>query len=363
MATIRERFRKDGKPVYNVQVRVDGYPSQTRSFPSKTAAQRWAKVEEAKIIEGRAIRGAEAHRRTLSEAIEQYKTDQLPRLKSDGMHSAAITWWGEKLGKTKLVDLTAPVIIRQRSILLREKYQRARPKSKRTSLKDGETPNEFSRTPATANRYVAVLSSMLGYVLRELHWIAHNPCEEIKRLPERPNRARVLTPIERKALLTETAKDATLHLFVTMALHTACRAGELLKLTWADVDTDAGKVVYRNTKNGETRAAWLHGDALELLKTHAEGTHEATDAVFQNASKRGVYQYAEKFQAACTAAGLGKSHAHNLRHTAATILAQAGASEQQLKAVGGWKSSVVSRYVHMQADDVRSITKQLSEKV
>jgi len=44
---------------------------------------------------------------------------------------------------------------------------------------------------------------------------------------------------------------------------------------------------------------------------------------------------------------------HDVRHTAATYLARVGASEQQLKAIGGWKSGVVSRYLHLVAEDAQ----------
>ena len=256
MASIRERVRK-GRAVYCAQIRVAGHGSQTRTFTSKREADQWVKLEEGKIVEGRGIPGAEARRRTLADAVDQYLTEKLPTLRSPGMHSAALAWWKERIGKMKLADITAAIIVRQRAILLREKFTRADPDAKRSSLKEGEAPKEFTRTAATANRYVAVLSSCLSACRREWHWTHSNPCEEIAKLPERPNRARVLTPAERKALLAATLTEPTLHLFTTMALSTACRAGELVKLRWQDVDLDQGQVVFRDTKNGQARSAWL----------------------------------------------------------------------------------------------------------
>jgi integrase len=363
MATIRERTRKDGRVVYNVQVRVAQYPTKTRSFTDRRKAENWGKVEEAAIIEGRAFRNADAVRRTLAEAIEQFETEKLPHLKSQGMHKSALAWWGKQLGKTKLADVTAPVIVKCRAKLLREKYRRANPDSKRTSLAEGEVPKEFQRTAATANRFVAVLSSLFTAARKEWHWMHSNPCGEIEPLPEKPNRARVLTPAERKSLLEATSTDSTLHLFTTVALHTACRAGELLKLQWADVDVAEGQIIFRDTKNGEERSAWLHGEAKRLFAQHAEEKDKPSDAVFKNPSNRGVYQYAEKFETACERAGLGKFHFHNLRHTAATVLAQQGASESQLKAVGGWQSNAVNRYVKAAAINTKDITKTLSESL
>ena len=43
------------------------------------------------------------------------------------------------------------------------------------------------------------------------------------------------------------------------------------------------------------------------------------------------------------------------RHSRVTYLAREGAAEQQMKAIGGWKSNVVSRYVHLAAKDAKGV--------
>ncbi|HEX4023488.1 MAG TPA: tyrosine-type recombinase/integrase [Steroidobacteraceae bacterium] len=63
------------------------------------------------------------------------------------------------------------------------------------------------------------------------------------------------------------------------------------------------------------------------------------------------------------AAGVKSFRFHDLRHSAATYLAREGASEQQLKAIGGWKSGVVSRYVHLAATETRNIVQKMNEKI
>ena len=54
---------------------------------------------------------------------------------------------------------------------------------------------------------------------------------------------------------------------------------------------------------------------------------------------------------------------HGLRHSAATYLAREGATEQQLKVIGGWKSGVVSRYVHLAAEDAKAVLERMNEKI
>ena len=133
---------------------------------------------------------------------------------------------------------------------------------------------------------------------------------------------RYLCDDERKALLTETAKDPTLHTFVMIALSTACRAGELQKLVWGDVDLKAGRLLFRETKNAQPRSAWLHGAALELLKEHGKVPQAPGRSCVRGKREKRALRYHTPFRAAVTAAGIENLRFHDLRHTAATYLAQ-----------------------------------------
>src|SRR5262249_23463879 len=159
----------------------------------------------------------------------------------------------------------------------------------------------------------------------EWHWAAANPVEDVSRLNKSQKRLRHLTDDERKALLIETAKDSTLHAFVVIALSTACRAGELRDLTWVDVDLKEGRLLFRETKNATPRAVSVHGEALRLLRECAKTRTLGSSQVFENKTKRGRYDYRRPFETAVTAAGLANFHFHDLRHSAATYLAQMGA--------------------------------------
>jgi integrase len=145
-------------------------------------------------------------------------------------------------------------------------------------------------------------------------------------------------------------------------LSTAARAGELLNLLWRDVDTKEGRVIFRLTKNSEPRVAWLLGEALKLMKKRAGKKPDAEGKVF--ASPGGfAYDYSTPFKEAIKAAEIVDFRFHDLRHTAATALAREGASEQQLKAIGGWKSGIVSRYVHIASTDAKTILQKMNKSV
>jgi integrase len=341
---------------------MSGFPARTASFTTRRSAERWAKTVEAEMIEGRHFRSVEARRRTLAEAIKRYTEEELPKLRAGDMHRHNLPWWGKNYGHLKLADLTPAIIAEARGKLSRESYIRAKPGSKRTTLKPGEQPREFKRSPKTVNRYLAVLGHVLTVARKEWHWISHHPMAEIKKMPEGAGRVRYLSEEERIRLLAATTKDAQLHTLVVLALSTAARAGELLALTWHDVDLKDGRVLLRKTKNAQPRTIWVRGEALRLLKEHGKFRRIDDDRVF--VSQKGKrYDYHDPFEAACTAANLSDFHFHDLRHSAATYLARLGATEQQLKAIGGWKSNVVSRYVHLAAEDAKALVERMNDEI
>jgi integrase len=128
------------------------------------------------------------------------------------------------------------------------------------------------------------------------------------------------------------------------------------------VDFKAGRLLLRVTKNAQERTAWVTGDALRRLKQHGKVRRLDDDRVF--ASEKGrLYRHAKPFEAACKAAKVEDFSFHGLRHSAATYLAREGATEQQLKAIGGWKSGIVSRYVHLAAQDAKDVLAKMNEKI
>ena len=361
MPTIRERAKADGTRVFHVQVRMSGFPARTASFPTRRQAERWATKVEAEMIEGRHFRTAEARRRTLTQAIDRYVDEEVPKKRNGSMYAFTLPWWKRNLGHLKLADITAAVLVEYRGKLAREPYTRAKPESKRSTVR-GKVARQYKRSPATVNRYLANLSHVFTVARKEWHWTSHNPFDEVSKFGESSGRVRFLSDDERERLLAETKKDPQLHTFTLMALSTAARAGELWNLTWRDVDLKEGRLHLRLTKNAQPRTAWVHGEAVRLLTEHSKLRRLDDDRVF--VSKTGKrYRYGKAFRTACAAAKVVDFTFHGLRHSAATYLAREGATEQQLRAIGGWKSNVVSRYVHLAAEDAKAVLARMNEKI
>lgn len=371
MASIRERTKANGELVYHVQVRMAGFPARTASFSTRRSAERWARAVEVEMDEGRHFRTAEARRRSLAAAIDRYVEEEIPKKRSDGhMHRGCLRWWREQIGTLKLSEITPAVLVEYRSKLARTPYTRAKPDAKRSSLDKGEKPKTYPRSNGSVNRHLSVLSHLFTVARKEWHWVTINPFDSVTKLREDKGRARFLSDDERKRLFEQTATDPTLHCLVVLALSTAARAGELLNLTWRDADLKEGRLTFHRTKNAEPRVVWIHGEALRLMQERAKVRSLTNHAVFPGAgdaprkgggSRR--YDYAKPFADALDAAGIADFRFHDLRHSAATYLAMQGASEQQLRAIGGWKSGIVSRYVHLAATDARSAMQKLADKI
>jgi integrase len=269
MPTIRERAKADGTRIFHVQLRLAGFPARTASFPTRRHAERWAKTVEAEMIEGKHLRNVEARRRTLADATDRYLEHEVSKLRDGKMHRQNLPYWREHIGYLKLSDITPALIVEHRDKLAAGTYTRAKPDSKRSTVK-GKAPRRFKRKPNTVNHYLVPLGRVFAVARKEWHWISHNPMDGVAKLNLGKGRVRFLSEQERERMFAETEKDPQLHAFTVLALSTASRAGELWNLTWSDVDLKEGRLHLRLTKNAEPRSAWVHGEALRLLREHAK---------------------------------------------------------------------------------------------
>jgi integrase len=381
MATIRARTGRNGDVTHTAMVRIAGYPTRTETFPSKRDAERWATKVEAEMLEGRHSKDTSGRKRNLGEAIDRYLAEVLPLKKDGSMYRFTLRWWKEKHGEKKLGEISRGWLASARAELLTGTFTRATLGSKRS---EAEAAEAFQRSPATANRYMAALSHVFTMICGDWEWLqpGQNPFAGLSKLKEAKGRTRHLSDEEKSRLMAETVKDTQLHVLVCVALATAARAGELVGLKWSQVqiseDGTEGRLLLLDTKNGEDRMAWVFGDALLLLRDHKArnmriitGKGEeipASDVVFpgqwsHKGQTFGVYDYMPRFRKALDAAKIQNFRFHDLRHTALTGLARMGTSNQQLKAISGHKSSIVDRYIHIAAQDIKGKALEWAKKV
>ena len=147
---------------------------------------------------------------------------------------------------------------------------------------------EFKRRQIAAGTHPGTLNLRLG-VLRTCLYAARNwevmeRAPRVKLLPQPPGRTVYLQPAEVEVLLADRT-DRRAHALAHLAVRTGMRRGELLALTWDDVDFDDGFLTVRRTfsgdvlsapKNNRTRYIPLTRDTLEVLR----GLPRASEFVF-----------------------------------------------------------------------------------
>lgn len=331
MATFQKRVDSKGKTRWRALVRMKGQTA-TKWFPRKAEAQTWASETEDAIRHRRYFATQEAERHTVQDLIDRRKLE----IEGDPAKQAAgvgqqLDWWGGQIGKLSLVDLTPAVLAECRDRL----------------AKDKSNP--------TANRYLAVMSKALNQAVREWGWIQDNPMRHVARKPENKGRVRFLSDDERKALL-KACKDsdlAALHPIVVLALATGMRQGEILSLTWPQVDLKRGWITLTDTKNGDRRGLPLSGHALAVMEEYGKVRHLKEPRVFPGL-ERNKGDFRAAWVRAVQAAGLTDFRFHDLRHSAASALLMSGASLGEIADVLGHRTlQMVQRYSHI-ADDHRA---------
>lgn len=267
MASIETRKQSDGTTRYRVRITLKGHPRQSETFPTRRKAERWAQKTEAAMREGRYAPGSEAERRTFGELAQRYIEEEIPKRAKPERHAKQLGWWADQLGEeTPLVRITPPRIVE-----VREK------------LKRGAGPSGRPVSSATVNRYLALLSRAFAVAMKEWFWTDDNPLRKVSKRKEPRGRARFLSEDERTRLLYACRKSDVERLYplVLTALATGARQGELLRLTWNDLDLDRAAAVFHHTKNGERRSVAVTGAALAELKRRGRTMRWTTTRVFQ----------------------------------------------------------------------------------
>jgi len=223
---------------------------------------------------------------------------------------------------------------------------------------ESHTRYERKRSPATVNRELAVLSAILTLAVDD-ELIASNPCRRVKPLRADNTRTRYLTKDEERKLLAALEGHEWLRSIVTMAIHTGMRRGELFKLRWFDVDFPRGMIRVRDTKTGKDRDVPMNSAVREML----ERQPKRSGLVFPSPKTgRQLVDIKRPFGEACTAAGITGLRFHDLRHTAATRLADAGINVIVIAEILGHSDiRTTKRYSHAMDEAMRAAVEKLAE--
>jgi integrase len=243
------------------------------------------------------------------------------------------------LGDTRLCDLRAAKIQEAVNAL---------------QLHGGITTKDFPKgrplSPKRTHAIASLLYTCLADAVRLEHLPAHPMADRRVKLPKRAKRKpAVLDPIILGKLF-DVVRETKLYPIVVIAACSGCRRGELLALTWADIDFEKGIVTIsksleqtrggglrvKSTKSGAPRVVGIDDFALEVLRHHQAHQEQDKAAFGSDYRDRGLVfcqpggqfyspmQVGARVKEALLKAGLPGFSLHSLRHSHASVLLSEG---------------------------------------
>jgi integrase len=255
---------------------------------------------------------------------------------------------------TKVIcEFFAGKTFNQISPLLVEKFKKQR--------RESVTRYDRERRPASVNRELATLSRIFSLAIENCI-VETNPCRKVKKLRENNERKRYLTVEEERRLMAAlTGRRAHLRPLIVLAINTGMRRGELLSLEWRNVDFQRGVIHVTNTKTGRDRDVPMNSEVRRIL---LELQRQAEDEAFVFRSRKtglNLTDVKHGFNGACTDAGIDDFRFHDLRHTAGTRLADAGADAFTIAEILGHATlQMTKRYTHATDERKRRAVEALS---
>jgi integrase len=229
----------------------------------------------------------------------------------------------------------------------------------------------LSDRPTTANRVLAVISSMFTFAIRQ-HLVRDNPARGIEKNHERKRKrhlsaeellrlGEVLAAAEQRGD-NQTGIDA-----IRFLLFTGMRRGEVETFKWSFVDWNDGRVHLPDSKTGE-KALPLGQPAIDLLieirrRQEQAGEFDETGYVFPGREGHlvGLPKMWRKWRAE---AGLEEVRIHDLRHSFASVGASSGTPLFVIGGILGHKSTATTdRYAHLQDDPAKTAADSISTSI
>jgi len=211
-------------------------------------------------------------------------------------------------------------------------------------------------TPATANRYMALLRAILNAATDEWGWLAKAP--KVPMYAQEPGEYQWLTPGEFIALLDYLPPHT--RQLARFAVATGLRRTNITHLRWSQVDMKRKHLHIKaaDAKGKKAIPVPLTPSALAILREQSRAKKRHAVWVFTYHGQP-VYQVATKaWRNAVKAIGREGLRFHDLRHTWASWHVQAGTPLHALQALGGWADlSLVQRYGHLDSSSLREYAK------
>lgn len=329
MATIRQRATN-----WQCIVKRKGYPPQARTFVLRKDAEKWARQLERQIDTGEWQDRTAAEQTTLGELLDRYQREVSSIKRGHVAERYRINHFKRSsLAKHSPASISSQLIAKWRDDRLKEVQ------------------------PATVLRELLTLSHVFTVAIQEWGIALHcNPVSLVRKPRAGKPRDRVLTDNQRKSLIISCGECSNQWIkpVVIFALETAARRGEIISLTWNNVDLQRGIA----TVSGKTgpRKIPLSRPCIELLRGFQASPNGLVFPVSTEALK-------QAYERAVRRAGIEDFTFHDLRHDALTRLAKMGFNVLELRAISGHATAnMLQRYVSINPEDLANKMSNTLEK-
>jgi len=217
--------------------------------------------------------------------------------------------------------------------------------------------------PGSINRVIILLRYMFNLAIKwEIEGVFRNPTAGIPLLKENNQVERFLSAEEAKALLIaiKASKNPMLQHIVSMLILTGARKREVLDAKWEDFDMERTSWRIPNTKAGKARIVPLSDTATALLmklRKKKRSPYAFANPITLKPYKSIYYSW----HTARKEAGLDDVRIHDLRHSFASFLVNAGRSLYEVQTLlGHTQIKTTQRYAHLSTTSLRAASNEVS---
>jgi integrase len=321
-------FQKRANGKWQARIRRDGQNPISKTFTTKSDAEKWARAQEREMDRGAFLPTDAAERTTVAAALARYQKEVFPRLARGGSSlTGNLARLRAELGGISLMSLDSAHVAGYRD----------------KTLKSGLSAQTVRHDLGLLHRVLKTASIDWGISLPR-----GIPVVRMPSMP-RPRDRRLKRGEEEKLLKAATAYGGDMADILSFALETAMRRTELARMRWEHVDLKNRVALLPETKNGEPREVPLSPKALKILKSRCRDLgpvwryYENPNAITQ------------AFIRICQRGGLPGLRYHDLRHEATSRLFEKGLNMMEVAAITGHKTlEMLKRYTHLRAQDLAS---------
>jgi integrase len=324
---------KTAEGSYRAFIRRTGAKALSKTFKTKTEAERWARQTEAAIEAGAVVKSAKGA--TVGDAITAYV-----KMREEGARPIApqsnevymLRWLERDLGDEVIAG------IRPQRLAT---YCTRRGKSGAGGYTIGM---EISKL-GTVLKYSALA---IGETFPDLVGQARPLLTHLGLIG--PGTPRDRRPTADELTAVRVAASPLLRDIIDFAIATCMRRGEIVRMTWADVDANGRMLTIRDRKDprkktGNDERIPLLGDALAIIQRQPQ----TDDRVFPITPE----WISDHFLLACRVARVDDLVFHDLRHEGISRLFEAGFRIEQVALVSGHKSwAMLKRYTQLKPESL-----------